>query len=92
MKEAYENRTRQFPNEASCLDISQINGTKAEYCAIGTWSVVGVRMLKLPSLEDVDQQSLDGDIIPRSILISKLDKSVYVMAGLGNCSSQILSH
>lgn len=49
--------------EVACVDISPLgeeDSSKAEFCAIGLWTEISVSILRLPSLEQVDNQLLGG--------------------------------
>ena len=48
-------------HEVACMDISlQGNQEGAELCAIGLWTDISVRLLKLPTLEQVHSEPLGG--------------------------------
>ena len=52
-----------MPHEVACVDISPLGGQedgKASFCAIGLWTEISVSLLKLPSLQQVDNQLLGG--------------------------------
>ena len=52
-----------MPHEVACVDISPLGGQedgKASFCAIGLWTEISVSVLKLPSLQQVDNQLLGG--------------------------------
>jgi DNA damage-binding protein 1 len=79
-----KSRLKSLKNEISTINISQSGENTANYCAIGTWTDVGVTILKLPSLEEVDCKKTPGDVIPRSILIAYLSNMKYLFIGLGD--------
>ena len=51
-------------HEVACIDItplgSEEENTKADICAVGLWEDITVRILKLPSLEEITKESLGG--------------------------------
>ena len=50
-----------MPYEVACVDISPLeDGDKAEFCVVGLWTEISVSILRLPSLEQVDNQPLGG--------------------------------
>lgn len=74
-------------NEVSCLDINPLGETKeACFIALGLWNDMTVRILLVPTLEEVHKESIGGEIIPRSILFVKLEHTNYLFCGLGNGS------
>ncbi|XP_059472612.1 DNA damage-binding protein 1 [Neocloeon triangulifer] len=75
-------------NEVACLDISLLEpGTeRASIAAVGLWSDISARVLKLPSLEELNKEFLGGEIIPRSILVACFDGINYLLCALGDGS------
>ena len=52
-----------MPHEVACVDISPLGGqeaSKASFCAIGLWTEISVSLLRLPTLQQVDNQLLGG--------------------------------
>ena len=48
-------------HEVACMDISlHGNEERAEVCAIGLWTDISVRLLRLPSLEQLHSEPLGG--------------------------------
>ena len=48
-------------HEVACMDISlHGNEEMAEVCAIGLWTDISVRLLRLPSLEQLHSEPLGG--------------------------------
>lgn len=82
---------KKFKNEISSVNIFKIDGMQSTYCAIGTWTDVAVRILSLPSLDQVECKKTPGDVVPRSILISELSNNTYLFIGLGDGTLVIYS-
>ncbi|KAL9642809.1 hypothetical protein ABK040_009884 [Willaertia magna] len=71
--------------EVSCIDISaEENQTSSPICAVGMWTEISVRILKLPTFEHVTTQQLGGEILPRSILLATFENISYLLCGLGD--------
>lgn len=72
--------------EVACLDISPLeeNGSHADLVAVGLWTDISVRILKLPNLEEIYKEKLGGEIIPRSILMSCFEGINYLLCALGD--------
>ncbi len=95
-----EKRTASFEYEISCLDMTLAASTsggaadamdivatepvKAEWAAIGLWTDISARIVKLPSLEQVTKELLGGEIIPRSIMLTAFDNVPYLLVALGD--------
>ena len=69
-----QNGDTTLEHEVACIDITPLNETdnKSEIVGVGLWTDITVRLLKLPSLEEITKESLGGDIIPRSILMAQV--------------------
>ncbi|XP_033123862.1 DNA damage-binding protein 1-like [Anneissia japonica] len=78
----------QMEHEVSCLDITPIQegSERAEICAVGLWTEISARLLKLPSLDVLHKEMLDGEIIPRSILMTVFEGQPYLLCALGDGS------
>ena len=50
--------------EVACIDITPLteNSANAEYCVIGLWTDISVRLLRLPNLECIFTEELVGGI------------------------------
>lgn len=79
--------------EVACLDISPLSDdgqsrehVKADIVAVGLWTDISARILMLPSLEEVFKESLGGEIIPRSILMTCFEGHCYLLCALGDGS------
>lgn len=49
--------------EVACLDLTPLSAettAKAEICAVGLWTDISARLLKLPSLEEFHKEPLGG--------------------------------
>ncbi|KAE8747775.1 hypothetical protein FOCC_FOCC005387 [Frankliniella occidentalis] len=73
-------------HEVACLDITplQEGATSAQLVAVGLWTDITARILRLPNLEEVNRESLGGEIIPRSILMTCFEGSNYLLCALGD--------
>ena len=52
-------------HEVACVDVTPLGddlSAKSDLCAIGLWTDISVRLLKLPSLEIIHTQPLGGGI------------------------------
>lgn len=52
-------------HEVACLDITPLNegNPRAELAAVGLWTDISARILRLPSLEELNKEFLGGGII-----------------------------
>ena len=78
-----------MPYDISCLDISPVGadehgGLRSSICAVGLWTDISVRILRVPSLEPVTLELLGGDTLPRSVLLAQFDETPYLLCGLGD--------
>eukprot|EP01112_Ceratiomyxa_fruticulosa_P020970 TRINITY_DN7283_c0_g1_i2.p1 TRINITY_DN7283_c0_g1~~TRINITY_DN7283_c0_g1_i2.p1 ORF type:complete len:1042 (-),score=227.88 TRINITY_DN7283_c0_g1_i2:442-3567(-) len=77
-------------HEIACLDVSPLTGEndqeneKANVCAVGLWGDISLRILLLPSLNQVHVDHLGGEIIPRSVLFASFEGLHYVLCALGD--------
>lgn len=78
--------SRSMEHEVSCLNIRplQADGDHASVAAVGLWTDISVRLLRLPSLEQVTRELLGGEIIPRSTLLLTLENVDYLLVGMGD--------
>ncbi|KAL1525255.1 hypothetical protein AB1Y20_020120 [Prymnesium parvum] len=53
-------------------------------CAAGLWTDLSVRLLSLPSLEELHKELLGGEVIPRSLLFTSFEGRPLLMAALGD--------
>lgn len=75
-------------HEVACLDISplQDDSDKAEIVAVGLWTDISARILRVPNLEEANREFLGGEIIPRSILMTCFEGLNYLLCALGDGS------
>ncbi|KAF9902706.1 DNA damage-binding protein 1a [Lobosporangium transversale] len=76
-----------FENEIACIDITPIDVGKnnaSQVCAVGLWTNVQVLLVRLPTMETLASHSLQGDILPRSLLLSRFEGVPYLLVGLGD--------
>ena len=84
-----EVKRKTMEHEISCLDIHPLtynneNQSSAEFCAVGLWTDFSIRILHLPSLEEVTKELLGGEFLPRSILFASFENIQYLLCGLGD--------
>ena len=60
-------------HEVACIDLSPLEegATRTTVASLGLWTDISVRLVRLPSLEEVTREYLGGEIIPRSILLAR---------------------
>ncbi|KAM7292279.1 DNA damage-binding protein 1-like [Ixodes scapularis] len=78
----------EMENEVACLDITPLNdgSGKSDLCAVGLWTDISIRVLRLPSLEQLQKENIGGEIIPRSILMTTFEGVHYLLCALGDGS------
>ncbi|KYR00793.1 UV-damaged DNA binding protein1 [Tieghemostelium lacteum] len=77
--------TVEMPFEISCLDLSSFEGQEqSQLCAVGLWTDISVRLLRLPQLEEVCKEILGGEIIPRSVVLLTMEQQHYLFCSLGD--------
>ncbi|PRP85120.1 hypothetical protein PROFUN_07191 [Planoprotostelium fungivorum] len=69
--------------EISCINIKSTAGGDSSLCVVGLWDI-SVRLLILPSLTQVTKESLGGEILPRSVLLSTFEGIDYLFIALGD--------
>lgn len=52
--------------------------------AVGLWTDMSARVLKLPDLSGMHVEMLGGEIIPRSILMATFEGLHYLLVALGD--------
>ena len=82
---------RTLDYEVACIDLSPLDEGEEEpgktsVASLGLWTDISVRLVKLPSLEEITKEYLGGEIIPRSILITKFEGTNYLLCALGDGS------
>lgn len=81
--------TTTMEHEVACLDITPMSGdtsARSDLCAIGLWTDISARVLKLPNFESLHVEMLGGEIIPRSILMTTFEGIHYLLCALGDGS------
>ena len=78
--------TTTLQHEVACLNISPLEGNEAHVAAVGLWTDISVRILTLPSLDEINKELLGGEIIPRSILMTCFEMNTYLLCALGDGS------
>lgn len=76
----------QMEHEVACLDITPLGERSADssICAVGLWTDISARLLKLPCFTPLHKEMLGGEIIPRSILMTTFEGSHYLLCALGD--------
>ncbi|XP_077558107.1 DNA damage-binding protein 1-like [Haemaphysalis longicornis] len=75
-------------NEVACLDITPltVGAERSSLCAVGLWTDISIRLLSMPSLEQLWKENIGGDIIPRSVLLMAFEGDNYLLCSLGDGS------
>lgn len=75
-------------HEVACIDLTPIEegDLRTSVASVGLWTDISVRLIKLPSLEEITREYLGGEIIPRSILTAKFEGTNYLLCALGDGS------
>uniref|UniRef100_A0A3P9NAD1 DNA damage-binding protein 1 n=1 Tax=Poecilia reticulata TaxID=8081 RepID=A0A3P9NAD1_POERE len=78
--------TTEMEHEVACLDITPLGegGNESTLCAVGLWTDISARVLKLPCFTALHKEMLGGEIIPRSILMTTFEGSYYLLCALGD--------
>ncbi|CAL8244014.1 unnamed protein product [Lota lota] len=78
--------TTDMEHEVACLDITPLGeaGDESPLCAVGLWTDISARVLKLPCFTALHKEMLGGEIIPRSILMTTFEGSYYLLCALGD--------
>ncbi|KAG0252722.1 DNA damage-binding protein 1a [Actinomortierella ambigua] len=82
-----EERQKTFQNDIACIDVSSIgtpDGSSAQFGAIGLWTNIKVLLVRLPTLETMSAYDLPGEILPRSLLLTRFEGTPYLLVGLGD--------
>ncbi|XP_056322413.1 DNA damage-binding protein 1 isoform X2 [Danio aesculapii] len=76
----------EMEHEVACLDITPLGERSADscICAVGLWTDISARLLKLPCFTPLHKEMLGGEIIPRSILMTTFEGSHYLLCALGD--------
>ena len=71
--------------EVACLCCAPCaDSMESTLVAVGLWTEISIRLLRLPSLETATTELLGGGVIPRSVLISLFDGQPMLLCGLGD--------
>ncbi|KAL8617543.1 DNA damage-binding protein 1 [Nucella lapillus] len=75
-------------HEVACLDITPLKDgeTRADLIAVGLWTDISARILRLPSFDSLHTEMLGGEIIPRSTLMATFEGLRYLLVALGDGS------
>ncbi|KAG9145181.1 hypothetical protein Leryth_008967 [Lithospermum erythrorhizon] len=76
----------QLEHDISCLDVNPV-GDKPTYsnlAAVGMWTDISVRIYSLPDLNLITKEHIGGEIIPRSVLLCRLEGISYLLCALGD--------
>eukprot|EP00899_Mesostigma_viride_P024186 jgi/Mesvir1/4952/Mv04573-RA.2 len=73
-------------HEVSCIDVTPLTpgAPAASLAAVGMWTDISVRVFRLPGLERVASEPLAGEVIPRSVLLCRLEKTPYLLVAMGD--------
>ncbi|XP_042599290.1 DNA damage-binding protein 1-like [Cyprinus carpio] len=84
----------EMEHEVACLDITPLGESAGEssICAVGLWTDISARLLKLPCFSPLHKEMLGGEIIPRSILMTTFEGSHYLLCALGDGALFYFSH
>ncbi|XP_051580476.1 DNA damage-binding protein 1-like [Myxocyprinus asiaticus] len=76
----------EMEHEVACLDITPLGDCAGEssICAVGLWTDISARLLKLPCFSTLHKEMLGGEIIPRSILMTTFEGTHYLLCALGD--------
>ncbi|KAI4468344.1 dna repair/rna processing cpsf family [Holotrichia oblita] len=74
--------------EVACLDISPLGEgvVRSDLVAVGLWTDMSARILRLPDLIESTKESLGGEIIARSVLMTQFEGHNYLLCALGDGS------
>eukprot|EP01114_Cavostelium_apophysatum_P022802 TRINITY_DN8377_c0_g1_i1.p1 TRINITY_DN8377_c0_g1~~TRINITY_DN8377_c0_g1_i1.p1 ORF type:complete len:965 (-),score=280.18 TRINITY_DN8377_c0_g1_i1:487-3381(-) len=74
-------------HEIACVNISPLGDSheiKSKVSAVGMWTDISVRLLEVPSLKLITKESLGGEVIPRSVLLTTFEGINYLLCALGD--------
>lgn len=74
--------------EVACLDVSPLGegNLRSDLVAVGLWTDISARILRLPDLSEATKEPLGGEIIPRSVLMTNFEGHNYLLCALGDGS------
>ncbi|KAF9437707.1 DNA damage-binding protein 1a [Entomortierella beljakovae] len=76
-----------FENEIACVNVNSVgsaNSHESQVCAVGLWTDIRVILVRLPTMEILASHNLPGEILPRSLLLSRFEGTPYLLVGLGD--------
>ncbi|KJH52137.1 hypothetical protein DICVIV_01723 [Dictyocaulus viviparus] len=73
-----------FQDEVACIDIGTIEFQESSIIAVGFWKHHRVALYSLPDIVEVTSENMPGDMLPRSIMMTKLENTIYLMVALGD--------
>ncbi|KAI8809869.1 mono-functional DNA-alkylating methyl methanesulfonate N-term-domain-containing protein [Cladochytrium replicatum] len=73
-------------HDISCVDITpwEADGERASHVLVGLWTDISIRLLAIPTLEQVAKENLGGEILCRSVLTTAFEGIRYVFAALAD--------
>ncbi|CAH1759117.1 8184_t:CDS:10 [Entrophospora sp. SA101] len=75
----------ELDSDISCLSINPLEDpTSSSIVAVGLWKVIGIKILKLPTLDIISDEKFDGTSITRSVLLTNFENNHYVLAASGD--------
>jgi len=81
--------TKTMSHDIACISIDPLNtkDSLASLCAVGLWDIT-VRILIVPSLQEIRKVEIGGEIIPRSLMFKTfIDTYLFIALGDGNLIS-----
>lgn len=76
---------KELEAEVACLNISPPNFPHS-LLSVGFWFNDNIVIYRLPDLEEISRETLNNDVIPRSIITAKLEDNYYLLCALGDGS------
>ncbi|EPB68014.1 CPSF A subunit region [Ancylostoma ceylanicum] len=72
-------------DEVACIDIGTIEeSTESTLIAVGFWKHHRIALYSLPNIAEITCENMPGDMLPRSIMMTKLENTIYLMVALGD--------
>ncbi|KAF9999405.1 DNA damage-binding protein 1a, partial [Modicella reniformis] len=68
--------------EVGSVDVTNCHASQV--CAVGLWTDIKVLLVRLPTMEILSSYGLPGEILPRSLLLSRFEGMPYLLVGLGD--------
>lgn len=76
---------KELEAEIACFDISPLNFPRS-LLSVGFWFNNNIVIYGLPELTDLFRETLNSDIVPRSIITARLEDNYYLLCALGDGS------